>query len=185
MANDKMITPKLYLASQSPRRHSLLSQAGIRFHVHIPREDEKAAPKKLKKNPGKIVREIAEHKALACFRELTEKGIPNGIILAADTLVFLDDQILGKPQNRSEARKMLKELAGRSHRVFTGVHCFSFVKGKLKKQKSIAVRTKVKFFTLPTEIIDWYISTGEPFDKAGAYGAQELGGVLVKEISCS
>lgn len=175
----------LYLASRSPRRKELLGQAGIEFRVYVPQEEELPAPKSLKKlGAGSLVRRIASAKAEAALRELREKGVKEGVILAADTLVFLEGKVLGKPANAAEAKRMLKKLSGRWHEVCTGVACYRF-KGKDSRKKTIHVSTKVKFFPLKKEWIDWYVQTGEPMDKAGAYGAQAIGSLFLERFSGS
>lgn len=175
----------LYLASRSPRRKELLGNAGIRFQVYVPREEEIVAPPSVKKErPGAIVKRIALAKAEAALRELRESGAAEGVILAADTLVFLDGKVLGKPRDEADARRMLGRLSGRSHEVCTGVSCIRFEEGEVE-EKTIFVSSKVKFFKLKPEWIRWYVGTGEPMDKAGAYGAQAHGAVFIEKFSGS
>jgi septum formation protein len=180
-----MVRP-LYLASRSPRRKELLQWAHFQFQIYIPKEPELPAPRKLQKiSPTQLVKQIAEAKALAALRELTEKGKKHGVILAADTLVFLKDQVLGKPKNSADAKRLLRKLSGKWHVVCTGVSCIQFSKGKLEKKKSFVVKTKVKFFPLNKAQIDWYVKTKEPLDKAGAYGAQGHGMIFIEKFSGS
>lgn len=174
-------TPPLYLASRSPRRRELLSQAGIRFQVHFPQEDEIAAPKRRGRvKPQAIVERIARAKAHAAVKELRELDVKTGLVLSADTLVFFRQHVLGKPADPDDARRMLRQLSGNWHEVYTGVTALHF-SGSRVKENAIQVRTKVRFFRLKPDWIEWYLSTGEPFDKAGSYGCQGYGAALVRE----
>lgn len=172
---------ELFLASRSPRRRELLAQAGIRFQVHVPKDEEIAAPKIRKRvRAASIVEEISRGKAYAAFKELRELDVKTGIVLSADTLVFFRQHVLGKPADAADARKMLRQLSGNWHEVYTGVTALAFT-GDRVKEKAIQIRTRVRFFKLKPDVIDWYIATGEPFDKAGSYGCQGPGAVLVHE----
>lgn len=168
----------LYLASQSPRRKELLERAEIRFQVHVPKAEELKAPATTR-NPAQLVKRIASAKAEACARELTAAGKNAALVLAADTLVFQKGRVLGKPNSPAEAVKMLSALSGRWHTVHTAVTVLQ-LKGGRQIKKSISVATQVKFFPLKKEWILWYVATGEPFDKAGSYGAQGYGAALVE-----
>lgn len=166
--------PKLILASKSPRRRYLLKQAGLEFSVIPSSFDESSVSFS---TPDAFVRRIAEGKA----KDISEK-YPDSWIIGADTVVVIDKKILGKPGSRTEARSMLEHLSGKTHRVLTG-YCIS-----CKAEKhflSATVQTDVGFKTLSEKEIDWYISTGEPFDKAGAYAIQGIGAFLVKRINGS
>lgn len=176
---------KLYLASKSPRRKDLLEQAGVRFHVKVPEKEELPAPKTIKKlSPQNIVRLISEAKGLACVEELIQEKQSNALVLSADTLVFLNGKVLGKPKDEKEAKSMLRAMSGNWHWVYTGVTALKLQDGKIKR-KNIHVATKVKFFPLTKKRIEWYVATGEPMDKAGAYGAQGYGATLVERFSGS
>jgi len=166
--------PKLVLASKSPRRRYLLQQAGIEFSV-VPSEfDENSAQQS---SPDTYVKFLAESKAL----DIAQK-YPDSWIVGADTIVLIDDTILGKPAGAEQARAMLKRLSGRTHRVLTG-YCICH------KNKacffSDTVTTQVHFKELSQAEIDWYIGSGEPFDKAGAYAIQGIGTVLVERVNGS
>ena len=175
----------LYLASRSPRRKELLENAGLRFEIYVPREEELPAPKTLKNlAPGAIVKKIALAKARAAERELREKGVYTALVLAADTLVFLNGKVLGKPADEGEARRMLARLSGNWHQVCTGVTCLA-IAGDERKERTVSVSTRVKFFRLKKEWIEWYVGTGEPMDKAGAYGAQAIGGTFLERFAGS
>ena len=168
------IGPKLILASQSPRRRNLLEQAGIDFSVIPSSFDENSV--KLS-SPDVYVRQLAECKA----RDISGQN-PDSWVIGADTIVLIDDTILGKPGSWAEARTMLKSLSGKTHRVLTGYCICSHRTGRLF---SDAVKTDVRFKKLTKGEIDWYINSGEPFDKAGAYAIQGIGSFLVKRINGS
>lgn len=176
---------KLYLASRSPRRKELLSQAGLRFEVYVPKEEEAPAPASTRKQtPASIVKGISVLKARAALRELQEAGVKEGVILSADTLVFQNGKVLGKPKDESDAVKALGKLSGKWHQVGTAVTCVRFG-GKKPIEETIFVSSKVKFFPLKKEWIRWYVGTGEPMDKAGSYGAQAHGAVFIEKFSGS
>lgn len=161
---------KIILASSSPRRKRILSQIGLDFSVEVTDIDEK----KVKiKNPRLLVQELSLLKAKAILKK---KG---SIILAADTVVVFENKILGKPQSAEDAKKMLKMLSGKRHSVITG---FTIIDPKYGKVVTKSEETKVWFRKIPKEEVEKYVATGEPLDKAGAYGIQELGSVFVKKI---
>lgn len=160
----------MILASQSPRRRELLSLITEDFRI-IPAKGEEVLPEKI--SPEKAVVLLSEQKAEEVYRE--NRG---EIIVAADTIVTIDGKILGKPRDEKDAFAMLKTLSGRVHEVFTGV-CVIFSNGEKEK---FFEGTKVEFYELSDEEIARYIKTGEPMDKAGAYGIQGKGALLVKRI---
>ncbi|WP_207420862.1 Maf-like protein [Desertivirga brevis] len=153
--------PGIILASKSPRRQELLSKTGIEFDVVLKDVDE-SYPEGL--SPKEVAIYIAEKKAKA-FDETLEE---NAIVLTADTIVSIDNKILGKPENEDEAMEMLSLLSGRKHDVITGV-------ALLQNHQifSFAETTEVYFLPLSPDEIKYYIQTYQPFDKAGAYGIQE------------
>ena len=164
--------PNIVLASQSPRRQELLRRMGIEhFSVVVPNADE-SYPAGL--SAQEIVSLIARKKADAAARLAS----PDDIVITADTMVFLDDERLGKPHDEADALRMLTELAGRAHTVCTGVtvrqgdnlECFT-------------VSTEVYFRSASRQELLGYIATGEPMDKAGAYGIQGLGSLFIERIS--
>jgi septum formation protein len=169
-----LIDPKLILASQSPRRRNLLKQAGIDFSVIPSSFDENSV--KLS-SPDVYVRQLAESKAM----DISEQ-YPASWVIGADTIVFIDDTILGKPGSRSEARNMLKRLSGKTHQVLTG---YCVCSQRIDRLFSDAVKTDVCFKNLTEREINWYINSGEPFGKAGAYAIQGIGAFLVKRIDGS
>ncbi len=176
----------LYLASQSPRRKELLAGAGTRFEVFVPKKEEKKAPQIVKNEAlaVKLVKSIAEGKAKSTYEELLEIGKTEGLILSADTLVFAGKEVLSKPKNPVDAARMLKKLSGKTHLVITAVSFLSFT-GAKKKTKSIAVKTKVRFRKISKAELTWYLNTPEPYDKAGAYGAQGMGAAFIAKIEGS
>lgn len=164
----------IILASKSPRRRDLLSQAGLSFSVIPSSFDESTISVS---SPEIYVRILAESKA----KDLAPR-YPHRWIIGADTIVLKDSKIMGKPDSKKEARMMLKHLSGITHQVLTG-YCICC---KAKKSFfSETIKTEVLFKKLTDEEIEWYIETGEPFDKAGAYAIQGLGAFLVKSINGS
>lgn len=163
---------KLVLASKSPRRSELLAGVGYDFCILPAQFDESSVSLD---DPRRGVEEIARGKAQACFRTLADKH--DTVVLAADTIVVCDGEVLLKPKNPAEAKEMLKKLSGNTHKVMTGTAVISE-----KGMESFVEETSVRFFDLTDEEIDDYIATGEPLDKAGAYGVQGLGCYLVKKI---
>ena len=165
-----MDTIDIVLASQSPRRRELLTQMGLTFRISAPRIDEhmdRDLP------PDRLVETISAEKAAAIA---AEEG-PESLIIAADTVVALDGALLGKPADVEDARRMLAALSGRHHQVYTG---FTARRGDTVVTGS--ERTEVVFRPLTVAEIDSYIATGEPMDKAGAYGIQGFGALLVERI---
>ncbi len=151
----------LILASASPRRRELLAQVGFAFQVcpaHIP---EDPLPDE---DPITYVTRLAREKAQAVYNEI---GDPKAVVLGADTTVTLDNHILGKPEDAADAARMLRLLSGRTHRVITGIAAVT-----ANTVQVAAEVTAVHFLTLSEEEIAAYIETGEPMDKAGAYGIQ-------------
>lgn len=161
---------EIVLASQSPRRQELLTQAGLPYRVHAVDINEHMDRRLA---PGPLVETISKEKAAACA---ALEG-PEALIIAADTVVALEGEVLGKPRDASDARRMLGKLSGRTHQVYTG---FTVRQGERTVTQS--VRTQVRFRSLLPREIDAYVQTGEPMDKAGAYGIQALGALLVEGI---
>ncbi len=168
---------RLVLASQSPRRRELLASAGVSAEVRPAEIDESVHPGE---DPTAYVRRVAREKALAV------PCAPGEIVLAADTAVVLSGEVLGKPADVEDARRMLRALSGSTHVVLTGVHaCAVPEAADGSRQESLVVSTAVRFATLSEERISWYVSTGEPLDKAGAYALQGAGGSLVRGVAGS
>ncbi|PLT32397.1 nucleoside triphosphate pyrophosphatase [Bacillus sp. V5-8f] len=160
----------LILASSSPRRKELLQFLQIPFETIHTNTDESIDPQL---DAEKAVKELAERKAMAAA--LT---YPGDCVIGADTVVAVEGRILGKPVDREDAKKMLRILSGRTHHVYTGV---AIIQGE--GRKVFAQKTEVTFWELSEEEIEAYLDTGEPFDKAGSYGIQGYGSLLVKGIS--
>lgn len=159
------------LASGSPRRRELLEMLGVPdLTIRPAKGPERATPGA---GPEQTVRELSLHKA----QEVAQTCAPEDIIIAADTIVYLDGAILGKPKDHDDAVRMLTALSGREHIVYTGV---AVLRGGELRQA--AERTAVRFRPLTSGEIERYIATGEPMDKAGAYGVQSLGALLVERI---
>lgn len=161
--------PPLVLASASPRRRELLERAGLVFSVDAPEIDERALPLE---GPADHVERLAAEKG----REVAARQ-PERLVLSADTVVVLDQEILGKPRDEAEAREMLGRLGGRWHEVFTG-----WALSHQGRQRVGHVRTRVLFHELAADQIATYVASGEPMDKAGAYGIQDGGSLLVAAL---
>lgn len=158
----------LILASGSPRRSEILSMLGFKFEKHVAGCDENVGGMSV----SDMVCVLAERKARAVAARFG-----NDVVLGSDTLVTLDGSPVGKPKNADDAERMLSALSGRVHRVYTGVSIVSN-----GKADTFFCGADVEFYPLTAEEISAYIATGEPLDKAGAYGIQGKGAVLVKRI---
>jgi len=175
MLLDKLKKHTLVLASQSPRRKELLEGMGLHFVVESPTTDEKNS-----NNLSSF--QLAEHLALQKAKAISLRfDLENAIIIGGDTIVCVDDTLLGKPENKEDAANMLMQLSGRKHTVISGI-C------TLHKDRVICRHdsTDVYFKKLSADEIDYYISTYQPFDKAGAYGIQEwIGYTAINRIEGS
>jgi septum formation protein len=161
----------LVLASASPRRAEILRAVGWPFEVAAANVDESA-------RSGEDVSEYVER--LACEKaEAVAEGRASGLVLGADTVVAVGDQVLGKPADMEDARRMLRLLSGRWHEVLTGV---ALVRSETKEVLVAHERTRVRFAAMTEEEIDWYVSTNEPVDKAGAYAVQGRAALFIEEI---
>ncbi|MEI7534894.1 MAG: Maf family protein [Verrucomicrobiae bacterium] len=169
-----MKLPPLILASTSPRRAELLKLLPVQFRV-LPGHADEVAHEHL--SPLEICQLNAHRKARA-----VAKQIPDALVLAADTLVFLDNEILGKPRDLAEARKMIARLQGRHHQVVTGV-CLMHLRHH--RERIFAVSTDVLFHPLNARQIRDYLASIQPLDKAGAYAIQDSGEKIISEISGS
>lgn len=167
---------KFVLASGSPRRKELLSEIIPSFDIVVSEADEESVPKTLP--PELYVEELALLKATASSKVLDKKRA--SIVIGADTVVTLDGKILGKPSDEADAFNMLKQLSGRKHEVYTG-YCVMRLEDGFTLSK--AEKTEVFFKELDDERIRAYVESGEPMDKAGAYGIQGLGKVLINKIN--
>lgn len=163
------------LASASPRRKELLGVMGLDFKIVVSNADENSISKDIP--IGLYVQEIALLKAGASAKSVLKNK--EAVVISADTIVTLDGNILGKPSDVQSACEMLKKLSGRSHEVYTGYCVMRISDGKTVCN---SVKTRVHFKELEDEKIDAYIRSGEPMDKAGAYGIQGLGAMLIQKI---
>lgn len=166
------------LASGSPRRQELLKQIDMEFEIITADVDESyeaGTP------PDEIVRQLSRRKGFAVFDKIKDEISEDSVIIAADTLVALDKNVLGKPKDEKDAFEMLKSLSGRSHFVYTGVTLIYIGKNGVKDM-TFSDGAEVFFRELEDKEILDYIATGEPMDKAGAYGIQERGALLAEGI---
>ncbi|MBU3103803.1 Maf-like protein [Clostridium gasigenes] len=164
---------KYILASASERRQELLHRIVNDFDIIISNFDEDSV--RVGKNVEEYVIEIAEGKAIDVIKNINE----DAVVIAADTIVTLDNKILGKPKDENHAFEMLKLLSGKTHRVYSAV---VVINTKNKKVEKKCLYTEVKFSEITDEEIKQYIETREPLDKAGSYGIQGYGGIFVEKI---
>ncbi len=167
-----MISPKIVLASASPRRSELLSQVGIEFEIipsNIPEEPLDG------ETPAEHVMRLASQKA----SEVAGRVGTGKWVIGSDTVVIIDGEILEKPEDHMDAIGMLKKLSGREHKVITG---YSIINSSSGEEVKRAVETAVKFKELTDNEIEGYVHSGEPMDKAGAYAIQGLGSFMVEGI---
>jgi septum formation protein len=169
MTADNFKNYRIILASRSPRRQQLLQESGLKFEV-IARDFDETFPEGL--TGAEIAKHIAHIKAISFRDEIAD----NVIVITADTIVWCNKKVLGKPLDKEDAFRILSEISGNVHEVITGVSIISTV-----KEVTFAVSTKVTFETLTAEEIYYYIDNFKPYDKAGAYGIQEWIGL----IACS
>ena len=180
-----IIRPRIYLASQSPRRRELLKQIGINFEMLLLRSDPRRnvdvdETPHAGEAPGDYARRVSQAKAEAGFAALKLRNLPPFPVLAADTIVTLDGKIFGKPENIGQAAEMLRQLSGREHQVFSAVAV------ALGGHVEVALSTStVRFAQLPDERIRRYLLTREYADKAGGYAIQGQAGAFIEHISGS
>ena len=178
----------LVLASASPRRSELLRQMALPFSVVIADIDESRLPGEV---PAAYVERLAQEKSQAGYRLAAEQasasvnagqnaGEARNIVLGADTIVVLDDEILGKPRGLTESTAMVTRLSGRTHQVFTGVAAFDG-----QRLESQVVVSEVTFQRMSEADIQAYVASGEGMDKAGSYGIQRIGGIFMERIEGS
>lgn len=170
MLKNKLKEKNIILASASPRRRELLSGLDFDFKIEV-REVDETPPENLK---GAEITDFIVKKKASAFDDLKD----NDILITSDTLVLLDDEILGKPKNEEEAKRMLKKISGKKHQVITSV-CLT----TNQNQQTIHDSTDVYFRELSDKEIDYYVDSYQPFDKAGSYGIQEwIGFIGVEKI---
>lgn len=165
---------RFILASASPRRRELLKQIGVTFEV-MPAKGEEVITER---QPEQVVMELSRQKAEEIASGIQEEHV---IILGADTVVVYDGKILGKPKDETDARRMLSMLSGNTHSVYTGVTVIVIRDGE-SQSHSFYEETKVTMYPMTDAQISAYIRTGEPMDKAGAYGIQGKGAVFIEKI---
>ena len=161
--------PKLVLASGSPRRRELLQAMGARFEIRPADVDESALPGE---SPEQHVLRLARDKSQALV-------LPGELVLAADTVVVVDGDVLGKPRDTDDARDMLRRISGRRHEVLTGL---ALTDGNRHLTIDSLERSEVEIAPITEEEIVWYVATGEPLDKAGSYAIQGLGALFVNSV---
>lgn len=166
-----MSAPAIVLASASPRRKELLASLGVRFVVDPATVDEASLQHS---DPLQLAIRLAELKAKAVAERYVD-----GLVLGADTMVLIDGEVLNKPADAAQARSMLRRLSGRTHTVVSGVAVVDAATGR---SEAAYETTQVTFLPLSDRVIDRYVATGEPLDKAGAYGIQGLGALLVARV---
>jgi septum formation protein len=169
----RMKVPTIVLASASPRRAELLRNAGIPFTVDVANIPEVGRPGE---SPVEHAERLARDKA-----QVVARRNPGKIVLGADTIVVVGDQILGKPRDAKDAARMLRLLSGRAHEVITGV-CLAFLETGNRKLETSSEQTKVYFAQLNSDDLQNYISTKEPMDKAGAYAIQGIASRWITRI---
>ncbi len=169
----KFALPRLILASGSPRRAEILGFVGWEFEKRVTDIDESILPGE---TPGDYVERLAREKALAVAEKITD-----GLVLGADTTVVTSGQIIGKPEDEEDARRMLRLLSGKRHEVFTGVSLIRVTDGK-KEIRTARQETGVKFAELDEAAIDWLVENGSPLDKAGAYAVQAQAALFIEKI---
>lgn len=177
-----MLEPRIYLASRSPRRRELLTQGGIRFDLMLlrvgPREDREVDETWLAgETPEVYVQRVARAKAAFGAQLLTPRSLPPRPVLAADTTLDLDGEVIGKPRDADDAIAILTRLSGRSHRVLTAIAVAQ--NQRIEQRLSVS---EVRFRPLAADEIRRYVLSGEPMDKAGAYGIQGRAAIFVEEI---
>ena len=181
----RIIQPRIYLSSQSPRRRELLKQIGINFEMLLLRQDprrkldidESPLPDE---QPGAYVQRLSREKALAGWGSLRFRGLPPFPVLAADTTVTIDGLILGKPEDSKHASEMLQQLSGKEHQVLTAVAV------AMNEHVEVALSTStVRFTTLSKERIHQYLLAREYLDKAGGYAIQGVAAAFVEHLSGS
>ena len=163
---------KLILASASPRRAEVLRSAGIAFSVLSSAVDETAIP-------GEMPNDLVKRLAFAKGELVAARAVGPAIVIAADTVVVLEGEILGKPRTSEDARQMLEKLCGRTHTVLTGV---TLIRLPDVERREFVETTQVHFAAISEEEIVKYMASGEPFDKAGSYAIQGLGGRFIPRI---
>lgn len=160
----------IILVSKSERRMEILRKYKFKFKVLEPKSKEE-----FHEDPIKTVENNARNKVMSVLNDELK-----GIYIGVDTIIYIDGEIVGKPEDIEDARRILKKLSGRKHEVISGLYIYDNIR-KIEKFKY--VKTEVKFKVLSEEELEWYLSTGEPMDAAGGYRIQGLGGLFIEEIN--
>lgn len=173
---------KIILASQSPRRHELIKRLNLDFEVVSPDFDEKLeddnySDKKIESLSLKKSRSVLRHTSNPSRTDFN--SLKNSLIISADTVVVLDNKILGKPKDEADAKKMLRSLSGKKHFVVTAI---TVLDSDTRKFYNAVEKTFVTFCDLSDELINDYVQTKKPLDKAGSYGIQEMGSEFIKSV---
>jgi septum formation protein len=166
MIADNLNNYRIILASRSPRRQQLLRDMGLNFEV-VTRDFDESFPEGL--TGEEVAMHVAHAKAVSFRNEMSD----NEIIITADTIVWCNSEVLGKPTDPEDAARMLREISGNTHDVITGVSIFT-----IKREVTFSVSTSVTFDTLTEDEIRYYVNNFSPYDKAGAYGIQEWIGII-------
>lgn len=164
--------PTIILASASPRRAALLAAIGVEFEIVPSQIEERRHPHE---PPGDYITRLARAKVVAVAKQREA-----GLVIGGDTVVVLDGELMEKPADSQQARRMLRALSGRWHAVLTGVALYDAAS---RRELADYEKTLVRFAQLTDREIDWYVASGEPMDKAGAYGIQGRAGMFVEEIA--
>jgi septum formation protein len=174
------IQPELILASSSPRRQELIRMLGLPVRIMVSHADE-STPDGMP--PSQIVETLSLRKAQVVADQCTDPSQQGSIVVGSDTIVVLNDRVYGKPLDQTDASRMLRELQGRTHQVYTGLACIPVgaPQGDYKPAIGHTVN-HVTFRTMCEEEIEGYVQTGDPMDKAGAYGIQGLGACFIEKI---
>ncbi|HET6872495.1 MAG TPA: Maf family protein [Sporolactobacillaceae bacterium] len=168
---------KLYLASTSPRRQELIQRLNLPVEILKNAADETFDPTWQPKN---VVQHLSKVKAVAAYNSFKKREqVEHGVLIGADTIVVVEETILGKPENKSHAKEMLQTLQGSQHKVLTGI---TLIDTKTGKEQTDFEETWVWMKPLNSHQIERYIVTGEPMDKAGSYGIQGIGATLIQRI---
>jgi septum formation protein len=165
------LSASLILASASPRRQELLRSVGLKFKIIPAHINENGLAGE---GPRQHVKRLAREKAM-----VIAKKYPEAWVLGADTIVVIDGIVLGKPENKTQARKMLQKLSGCEHKVFTG---FTIAHVAAEIYRTKVIQSAVQFKTISPKEMDWYVASDEPYDKAGGYAVQGQGAFFIKSI---
>lgn len=178
-----LVTPFIYLASQSPRRRQLLEQLGVAYELLLPDADEDAEALEIalpREAPAAYVQRVTQLKLDAALARLKRRGLPTAPVLCSDTTVALGRTIYGKPADAADAARMLTELAGKTHRVLTAVAL-----GTARKRTQAVSESRVSFAAMSATQIKAYVASQEPMGKAGAYAVQGRAAAFITHLSGS